>query len=56
MLESHLKATKLTKLRCKATEQSFEINVYVSRELVERKQQQRRQPDRNNVYDKARKK
>ncbi|MBE9003000.1 MULTISPECIES: hypothetical protein [unclassified Nostoc] len=38
MLESHQEATKL---RRKATEQGFEMNVYVSLELLERKQQQR---------------
>jgi hypothetical protein len=52
MLESHQEATKF---RRKATEQGFEMNVYVPLELPERKQQQRRQPneqpDRNDVYE-----
>ncbi|WP_414576099.1 NACHT domain-containing protein [Anabaena sp. CCY 9402-a] len=52
MLESQQEAAKL---RRKATEQGFEINVYVPLGLVERKQQQRRQQDehrdRENVYE-----
>ncbi|BAY28389.1 hypothetical protein NIES2107_02160 [Nostoc carneum NIES-2107] len=51
MLQSQQEAVRL---RRKATEQGFEINVYVPLGLVERKQQQRRQqdeqPDRENVY------
>ncbi|MBD2494698.1 HEAT repeat domain-containing protein [Nostoc sp. FACHB-280] len=46
---------KATELRRKATEQGFEINVYVPLGLVERKQQQRRQQDeqqdREKVYE-----
>lgn len=42
MLQSQQKAARL---RRKATEQGFEINVYVPLGLVERKQQQRRQQD-----------
>ncbi|MBD2513132.1 NACHT domain-containing protein [Nostoc muscorum FACHB-395] len=52
MLESQQEAAKF---RCKATEQGFEINVFVPLGLVERKQQQRRQlneqPDRENIYE-----
>ncbi|MEA5564966.1 NACHT domain-containing protein [Anabaena sp. UHCC 0399] len=52
MLESQQEAARL---RRKATEQGFEINVYVPLGLVERKQQQRRQlneqRDRENVYE-----
>ncbi|MBE9210428.1 NACHT domain-containing protein [Nostoc sp. LEGE 06077] len=52
MLNSQNKAAKL---RRKATEQGFEIKVYVPLGLVERKQQQRRQLDeqrnRENVYE-----
>jgi hypothetical protein len=46
---------KAARLRRPATEQGFEINVYVPLRLVERKQQQRRQldeyRDRENVYE-----
>ncbi|WP_190966543.1 NACHT C-terminal alpha/beta 1 domain-containing protein [Nostoc spongiaeforme] len=52
MLKSQQEAARL---RRKATEQGFEINVYVPLGLVERQQQQRRQlneqPDRANVYE-----
>ncbi|BBD59275.1 hypothetical protein NIES2109_20580 [Nostoc sp. HK-01] len=52
MLKSQQEAARL---RRKATEQGFEINVYVPLGLVERKQQQRRQlneqRDRANVYE-----
>ncbi|WP_066426794.1 NACHT domain-containing NTPase [Anabaena sp. 4-3] len=52
MLESQQKAARL---RRTATEQGFEVNVYVPLGLVERKQQQRRQldeyQDRENVYE-----
>ncbi|MEH2060776.1 MAG: NACHT domain-containing protein, partial [Nostoc sp.] len=51
MLKSQQEAAKL---RRKATEQGFEINVYVPLGLVQRKQQQRRQPnedqDKEDVY------
>ncbi|MBD2364956.1 hypothetical protein H6G36_27985 [Anabaena minutissima FACHB-250] len=52
MLKSQQEAARL---RRKATEQGFEVNVYVPLGLVERKQQQRRQldeqRDRANVYE-----
>ncbi|BAY27765.1 hypothetical protein NIES2100_75900 [Calothrix sp. NIES-2100] len=52
MLKSQQEAARL---RRKATEQGFEINIYVPLGLVERKQQQRRhldeQRDRENVYE-----
>lgn len=52
MLQSQQEAARI---RRKATEQGFEINVYVPLGLVERKQQQRRQQneqrDRENVYE-----
>ncbi|BAY16612.1 hypothetical protein NIES21_24420 [Anabaenopsis circularis NIES-21] len=52
MLKSQQEAAKL---RRKATEQGFEVNVYVPLGLVKRKQQQRRQldeqRDRENVYE-----
>ncbi|MFK0735204.1 MAG: NACHT domain-containing protein, partial [Gloeotrichia echinulata HAB0833] len=52
MLESQQAAARL---RRQATEQGFELNVYVPLGLVERKQQQRRQQDeqreRENVYE-----
>ncbi|WP_427160774.1 NACHT domain-containing protein [Aliinostoc sp. HNIBRCY26] len=52
MLKNQQEAARL---RRKATEQGFEVNVYVPLGLVERQQQQRRQlneqPDRANVYE-----
>ncbi|WP_146034033.1 NACHT domain-containing protein, partial [Nostoc cycadae] len=52
MLQNQQEAVRL---RRKATEQGFEVNVYVPLKLVERKQQQRRQldeqRDRENVYE-----
>jgi energy-coupling factor transporter ATP-binding protein EcfA2 len=51
MLKSQQEAA--IELRRKATEQGFEINVYVPLGLVERKQQQRRQPDKQRDKEKV---